>query len=356
MRLLWVSAFLTFSAFAGDDGQNVVLATRRAGRVEVFDAATLQPLGTIGIDRLAESIAASPDGRTLFIAQQMQSVKNSCCALFALNLGTREMCFLREPTMKATASPDGQKLFFQRGNVGIEVFDARTFAPLPTIKAPGVYALHPSPDGRWLMGTTNWKGPAVDIFDLAASALVRHIEVPHESSGGAWAGFRFLLYGIDGNQGALWTLTPESTTLGPAVKVALPDSPAGCQPNSLAVAGGHVFLYDLFGGKLDPRDECGTKAPGGVFEIEASTGAVISHLDPYQYFGRLAVSADGERLYGISLTNGWTGIRLVELERATGEVVAERTLEDDVWNIALARIPAPLVPRGYTTPAGCSHP
>ena len=356
MRLLWVFAFLVFSAFAADDGQNVILATRRAGRVEVFDAATLQPLGAIGVDRLAESIATSPDGRTLFIAQQMQSVRNSCCALFALNLATKEMCFLREPSMKATPSRDGQKLFFQRGNVGIEVFDARTFARLPTITAPGVYALHPSPDGRWLIGTTNWKGPAVDIFDLASNSQVRHIEVPHESSSGAWDGSRFLLYGLDGHEGALWTLTPQSTTLGAAVKVALPDVPADCQPKSLAVGGGHLFLYDLFGGKLDPRDDCGTKAQGGVFEIEASTGAVVSHLAPSQYFGRLAVSADGERLYGISLTNGWTGIRLVEVDRGTGEVVAERSLEDDVWNIALTRIPASLVPRGYTTPAACSHP
>lgn len=348
-------AVLAVSALAADDGQNVILATRRAGRVEVFDAATLQPLGTIGVDPLAESIEASPDGHTLFIAQAMLSIRNSCCGLFALNLDSKEMCFLREPAMKATPSPDGQKLFFQRGNVGIEVFDAKTLARLPTIKAPGNYALKPSPDGRWIMGTTNWKTPSVDIFDMAAGAMVRHLDVPYSSSG-AWAGNRFLLYGFDGHQGALWTLTPESTTLGPALKVAIPDIPGGCQPQNLAVGGDHLFLYELYGAKLDRRDDCGAKVPGGAFEIEASTGTVLSHLAPSLYFGRLAVSADGQHLYGIVISKSWTGIRLVEVDRKTGDIVAEQRLEDDVWNIALGRIPAGLVPRGYVTPAACSKP
>jgi hypothetical protein len=358
MRLLWVFAALVCSAFAADDGQNVILATRRAGRVEVFDADTLQPLGTIGVNPLAESISASPDGRTLFIAQAMPSRPNSCCGLFAFTLENQQMCFLREPSMKATPSPDGRKLYFQRGPIGIEVFDAKTFARLPAIKAPGNYALQPSPDGRWLMGTTNWKTPALDIFDMAANALVRHIDLPYESPSGVWAGDRFLLYGFDGHQGSLWTVAPESTALGSPVKVAIPAIAGNCQPvmQTLAVGGEHVFLYELFGGKLDRRDQCGAKVPGGVLEIEASTGSVLSHIAPSIYFGRLAIAADGEHVYGIAISGGWTGIRLVEIDRKSGEVVAEQRLEDDVWNIALAQIPAGLIPRGYVRPSDCSKP
>jgi hypothetical protein len=83
---------------------------------------------------------------------------------------------------------------------------------------------------------------------------------------------------------------------------------------------------------------------------------VLSHLAPSSYFGRLVASADGEHLYGIVISGSWTGIRLVEIERKSGDVVAEQRLEDDVWNIATARIPAGLVPRGYVTPAACSKP
>ncbi len=357
MKLAWASALLALSAFAADDGANVILTTRRAGRVEIFDAGTLQPLGTIGVDPLAESVTPSPDGRTLFIAQAMRSIPNSCCALFALNLESREMCFLREPAMSATPSPDGRKLFFQRGNTGIDVLDAKSFAPLPTIKGPGVYRLHPSPDGRWLMGTTTWKGPAVDIFDLARNAMVRRIGVPLEVSMGLWSGNRFLLYGFDGRQGLLWSLTPDSTTLSPPVKVALPDLAGNCQPPALTLSAGgdHLFLYELFGGKSDRRAQCGAQIPGGVFEIDPSTGAVLSHIAPSLYFGRLAVSADGAHLYGIAISGGWTGIRLVELERKSGQVVAEEALDDDVWNIATARIPAALLPRGYITSSSCSE-
>jgi len=357
MSHTWVSVVLAFSAFAADDARDVVVATRRAGRVEIFDAGTLQPLGTIGVEPLAESIQPSPDGRTLFIAQAMRSIPNSCCGLFALNLETREMCFLREPAMRSTPSPDGRKLFFQRGNVGIEVQDARTFKRLSTIQAPGVYALKPSPDGRWLLGITNWKSPAVDIFDLTTNAMTRHIEIPQLSSSGGWVGDRFLLYGFDGHEGSLWTLTPSSTSLGEAVKVgAFPALPQNCQPYgaNLAVSGGHSFLYELFGGKGDSGDNCGGRIPGGVFEIDASTGAMLTHLLPGMNFGRLAVSGDGEHLYGIVISQGWTGVRLVDVERKSGEVIAERSLEDDVWNIALARIPSSLVPSGYSTPAACS--
>ena len=193
---------------------------------------------------------------------------------------------------------------------------------------------------------------------MTAGAMLRHIEVPYESPTGAWAGNRFLLYGFDGHQGALWTLTPESTTLGSAVKIAIPGFAGNCQhlAQNLAVGGDHLFFYELFGGKLDSRDFCGTNEPGGVFEIEASTGAVLSHLAPSSYFGRLAVAADGEHLYGIGISDRWTGVRLVEIERKTGDVVAEQRLEDDVWNIATARIPAGLVPHGYVTPAACSKP
>ena len=57
-----------------------------------------------------------------------------------------EMCRLISPSSQAVPV-HGSRVFNQRGNVGIEVFDAQTLERLPTIAAPGVYGLFPSPDG-----------------------------------------------------------------------------------------------------------------------------------------------------------------------------------------------------------------
>jgi hypothetical protein len=96
--------------------------------------------------------------------------------------------------------------------------------------------------------------------------------------------------------------------------------------------------------------------PGGLFEIDADSGAVLSHLQAALNFGRVAMSPDGERLYGIVISGGWSGARLVEIDRGSGDIVAEQNLESDVWNIAFAAIPENLVPRGYIIPGACTKP
>ncbi|HLK63659.1 MAG TPA: hypothetical protein VKU19_09475 [Bryobacteraceae bacterium] len=51
-----------------------------------------------------------------------------------------------------------------------------------------------------------------------------------------------------------------------------------------------------------------------------------------------------------------TGVSLLEIDRKPGTLIAERHLEDDVWNIAVGRLPANVVPQGYSTPAACTRP
>src|SRR5437868_814557 len=80
-----------------------------------------------------------------------------CCALYALELKTREMTKLLEPVSEVAVSPDGQHVLTQRGPVGIEVFGAHSLQLEPTISrsiVPGYYSLRFSPDGRMLYGTS----------------------------------------------------------------------------------------------------------------------------------------------------------------------------------------------------------
>lgn len=355
-----------------EETREVILATQRNRRLHVFDAATLEPLGHFAVGNLAHTVSPSPNGRTLFIEQAMPSDPNGCCALFALDLETRKMCRLIEPSGLGVVTPDSQRLFIQRGNVGIDVFNAQTLVRMPTVATPNQYRLYPSPDSRWLFGITtgvNGQGPSLDVFDLKQAMLIRRLPFPKDLPSfeklrqstwawpdGAWLGDHFYLYAHDGKQANLWPVTPGTTTLSSSIKLPLPDLADIDQPilHSLRAAGERLFLYEQFGTKIDRRRNY-RKVTGGLFVIEPRSGKVIAHLAPSIEFARLIVSPDGRRLYGIaSGPTDWRGpVRLIQLDATSGAVITERTLEDDVWFISLAALPKSLVPTGEVRPIPC---
>ena len=134
------------------DMQRVLLAAHRAGRIEEFEPATLAPLGSVNVLPLADGIWSIPDGNFLYVREGIPPDFKVCCALYALNLETKRMTRLVQPTSWVTVSPDGNHVLTQRGNVGIEVFNGRTLekdSPIPRSVAPDVYGLLFSPDGRF---------------------------------------------------------------------------------------------------------------------------------------------------------------------------------------------------------------
>jgi hypothetical protein len=181
------------------DRQQVLLATTRNGWIEAIDPDTLQTLGQYSIGTSVEGVIAMPGGRTLPMAKSREFEDNGCCGLFTLDLVTKKLTPLLDIAQVAVTTTDGSRIVTQRGNVGIDVFDRRTFARLPTIEAPGVYHLQLSPDNCWLYGTSNGPHPALDIFDLTESKLVRHLEVPYDFPRGVFLNGRFLLFAYDGN-------------------------------------------------------------------------------------------------------------------------------------------------------------
>ena len=333
------------------DSRSVVLVTGREGTVGVFDSTTLTPIGAIQSGAMTQDVSARPDGRMLFVASAMRSKPQSCCAVYSVDLADGQLCFLIEPALNSVPATDGSRLFVQRGNVGIDAVDAQSLARLPAIRAPGVYALSPSPDGHWLAGTTNWQGPSLDFFDLQRSVLARRLAVPFGSPSGAWAGGDYYLYSFDGKQGALWKASPDSGSLGTGVPVAIPGVEEECQPvqQRLISGSGRLFLYEMFGAKVDRRAHCGSPVAGGAYEIDPGTGAILGRLAPAVWFRNLVASDDGETLFGIDANVP----RLIAVDRRTGSVQTERSLAPDVWSVSLARIPEALVPQGNWTPSEC---
>ena len=93
--------------------RDVILAIQRGRRLNVFDAATLEPLGHFRIDRLGETVRARGDGRVIFFRQQTPvNPPGGCCGLFALDLETKNLCHLVEPSGQVVLTPD-DRLFLR---------------------------------------------------------------------------------------------------------------------------------------------------------------------------------------------------------------------------------------------------
>jgi hypothetical protein len=355
MRLLLPLIILVAQAFC-QETRAVVVATTRAGQVEMFDADWLAPLGSIRIHKNAESVSASPDGRTLYIAQDKSTDSAGCCSLFSLDLETRRMCVVTSSAMFGVPSPDGRYLFTQHNDAAIDVFDARTLLPRTTIKAPGVYNLQASPDGRWLFGITNWPSPSLDVFDLNSRTLARRIPVPTSQATGAWAGGTFYLFGYGERLGELWEVRPDVTELTSPKPIDLPDLHGGCQeplPLAVAASPGRFYLAEAFGYKVDRRRGCSEQPQGGIFRIDPASGHA-EYFAPHIYVKRMFAGPRGGDLYVIdsAAPDDQGRDRLIRLGAANRSV---QELPPGVWNVAIVNIPAGLIPQGHVRAQACAH-
>ena len=330
----------------------VLLAAHRAGRVEVLNVDTLQPLGSIVVPPLADRVTGASKG-VLFLRAGLSPDFRGCCALYALDLKTRNMTKLLQPVSGFTVSPDARHIVTQRGNTGIEVFDARTLQPEPSIPrsiAPGIYGLSFSPDGHLLFGTSNFPSPAVDILDFNERKLVRRLPLPEEFAiRGAWVDGDYYVYGYRQATGELWRVKADDSELKMPVKIDLPDLAPECELHDQGVraVGDRLLVFELFGGKGDRRGACRKNIPGGAFLVDPKTGKQIAHITPELHFAQLISTEDGAELYGIDLASaGWTSVAVVRLNATTGQIIATQKLSSDVWFIDLVNIPEELLPHG----------
>ncbi|HTE85370.1 MAG TPA: hypothetical protein VK821_11600 [Dehalococcoidia bacterium] len=361
--------------------RSVILAVQRDHQLHIFDAATLEPLGTVALNNLADSVQARPDGQMLFIRQAETADGNGCCALFALDLTTAEMCRLVAPSVQGVPVTDS-RVFNQRGDIGIEVFNAQTLQQLPTMTTAGVhdpypspvYDLIPSPGGRWLFGISRFPTASLDLFDASAGVLVHDwpLTFPgvegygdyRSTSGftGAWLNGRFYLYANSGTAAYLWTANPDAEELSPPtpVTVAVSDLIADALPvfpSALAAGNDQLFLYEPRGWWFKTDDRAGTPG-GGIFALNPTSATVTAQFAPEVDFAQVVASSDQHELVGVNAgdRNGSLPVSMLALDSGTGSLLGGRNLASDVWSIAAARVPESTLPLGDMQPAPCSHP
>jgi len=169
---------------------------------------------------------------------------------------------------------------------------------------------------------------------------------------GAWVGNWFYVYSHGEDGGKLWRIDYRTTELPPAKRVHLPDLHGDCTQNLLLMmtAGNRqLFIAEAFGYKLDRRRACAQEARGGIYVIDPASGSVQDYMQGGVYVNRMAAARDRSELFVLESTGpDEQGVRLLGLDPNSGRVLASRDLQAGVWNLAVAKIPAALIPRGRT--------
>jgi len=329
--LLACAIFLGVSsiALAAD---SILLTSRRGGWIEAIEFDKLETVARIRVPRLTESVASDPSGQRLFLAAP-KGAEPDCCAFFALDSRSMRMSLLSEPPHSATVT--SSNVFVNPGGV----FDAQTLNRLPGVWASGSYRLQASPDGRLVAGITNWPQPSVDFFDPAHGAVIASHVMPHESnSAGTWLGEHYLLLTVQRGQATLRSIKPDRADTSETVSVPAPDFFADCEvPTYDAIAlGTKIAIYGEFGHKLDGA----CPLPGGFLIVDPTTGAVTGRFGSTLHFRQMVANSDARYLYGLDVgTPAWQHVRIVKIDTTTGQVVAEKSLETDVWYLTSGQIP-----------------
>jgi hypothetical protein len=95
----------------------------------------------------------------------------------------------------------------------------------------------------------------------------------------------------------------------------------------VTAAGNKVAIFAAFGLKSDRI----CNLPGGYALADPDTGTVLGRFASAMHFRQKVSGDDGRYVYGLDVGDAWTNVRNVKLDAATGQLLAERILEPDVW-------------------------
>ena len=350
-RVSTVAALLVCSPLVAQDSRNMILAASRSGVVELMDPSTLETVGRIHFDLGPQTaglngVAASADGSLLYVEGPIPNEPHGCCALYSIDLATLQM--------KVAASVPGSRSrhTFVVSDGLVYIATALTPNGIPSDMTDD--RLHLSPGGRWLFGLRNFRGPALDVYDVGRGQVVRQL-TPEGLDGdwwstGIWSGDRFYWYASSGKgSGRLWGVSPETPKLGAGATVAPLGRLSGCADQSskaIAAAAGKLFLYEEFGFKVDRRNECADRVPGGAWVVDPATGQLTRQIAPDLHFSALLSDQAGSQLYGLSPggPNWELPAQLVRIDPSDGRILQSRYLDPGFWRVAIA--PLRIVPSG----------
>jgi hypothetical protein len=287
------------AAAQAQDSKSYILAARRSGAIEIIDPESLTTISRIHFPVPPKSaglngVHAGADGATLYVEgptpnqPSLRVPAGGCCVLYSIDLVTLETKQVAD--VPGTAS---RQAFVLSGGI-----------IYPAAVSSGKALRYPR--------------RALDAYDSSEAKLLS----------GMWMDDRFFFFGAneqDGSNPRLWSLSPDATEFGKGVSVEPFAKVPGCssyvQP-ALVGAAGNLFLYEMFGWKLDRRTRC-SGVPGGVWVVDPTSGSLLAHVAPNLYFSELVADREEGELYGISVGDpNWRGgVELVHIDAVDGAVL-----------------------------------
>jgi hypothetical protein len=342
-EILIAVVFLVCSTLPAQDLKNFVLAQSRSGVIEIIDPATLATVSQIHFDVRntagLNGVAASTDGARLYVEgpiTDLPGTSGGCCFLYSIDLATLH-------AKKVEGIWGTRKNYLLSDGFGYRASELSTSG---VIDGRGNDVLHLDPSGHILFGVRSFRGPVLDVYDLIQGSVSRRL-APAGLEGdwfpsGAWSGDQFYFYAArsDGSAARLWNVSANTTQLGPGVTVeTFGETPAcsGGRLEKITAAGGNLFVYELFGSKIDRRDRCQAPIPGGAWLVNPETGQLLRHDAPDLHFTALISDRTEPVLYGLSAEGGSNRkapVELVRIDTRDGLVMQSRVLDADFWWIA----------------------
>ena len=275
------------------------------GIIEFLDPVTLKTHSSIRVDVSPtgtglNGVFADPNGRSIYVEGPIGK-EDGCCWLYSINLGT-----LQAKVVADVWGSGSRSRFIATGPGLLQSVPAA--AATANTQGEGRH-WQSSRDGRWWFGVKD--GVSVDLYDVAQGKTTRSLAVPAAADSpsneswpwqGVWLGKGFYLYVREGAAARLWSLSPESTTLGEGTAIPEVGQVPGCSSPAImdvTAAGDRLFVNEVFGGKIDRRTNC-DDVPGGVWSIDTTTGRLNGPLAAELHFWLLLPNADGSELYGIT--------------------------------------------------------
>ena len=340
-----IAAIIGCSILSAQSSTEIIAAASRSGIVQLIDPVTLQTVGQLQILLQRNSaglngISSDAEGSNLYVEGPIPSDPQGCCSLYAIDVRT-----LSSTIAAGIPGSSSRSSFLSSDGV---TYAARSLTSSRTITKMSNDEMHLSSDQRWLFGVRNFRGPALDVFDLGHGSLIRQLNPTDLQdqirTSGTWSGDRFLFYvALAGGRGRLWMVSPETEQLGPGVEVQPFGEVEGCsRPSIRAIisAAGAAFLYEPFGFTDDRRATCRTSVPGGAWTVDPVSGRLIRQVASDLHFSALLPGLTGRVLYGLSTGDAmWTSqVQLVRIDAQDGRILQSHSLNSEFWRIAIVSL------------------
>ena len=280
-----------FSVAVSPDGATVYVANNGDNSVSVIDTVTSTVTDTVTVGTSPWSVAVSPDGATVYVANDGD---NSVSVIEAATNTLVDTISVGGRPHSVAVSPDGTRVYVANFAGGtVSVIDAATNTVVDTIRLDSYPPLHPtsypssvavSPDGT-MVYVANDSGSSVSVIDTATNTVVDTVRFKASPGSVAVSPDGATVYTANAVGNTVSVIDAATNTVVDTIRV-------GSVPHSVAVSPDGTTVY-----VANNQDYT-------VSVIDTATNTVVETTWAGAYPHSVAVSPNGTTVYVANGTSG----------------------------------------------------